>query len=62
MPHLFIHGRRDLPPQADPWSIAYRVLHDLRRDGLKIHVADGLPDAAQRPSVRRPPDRARYEL
>ncbi|HEX9539604.1 MAG TPA: hypothetical protein VGA04_15695 [Streptosporangiaceae bacterium] len=59
MPHLFIHGRRDLPPQADPWSTAHRVLHDLRRDGLKIQVADGLlPDAAQRPSVRRPLDRA----
>ena len=34
----------------DPWTIAYRVVHDLRRDGIRVHFADG--DAGGRPLCR----------
>ena len=32
----------------DPWTIAYRVVHDLRRDGIRVHGADDrMPEAAR---------------
>lgn len=30
----------------DPWTIAYRVVHDLRRDGIRVHFADERMPAA----------------
>lgn len=32
----------------DPWTVAYRVVHDLRRDGIRVHRADDrMPEAAR---------------
>jgi hypothetical protein len=32
----------------DPWTVAYRVAHDLRRDGIRVHHADDrMPEAAR---------------
>jgi hypothetical protein len=32
----------------DPWTIALRVVHDLRRDGIRVHHADErMPEAAR---------------
>ena len=32
----------------DPWTVALRVVHDLRRDGIRVHHADErLPAAAR---------------
>ena len=32
----------------DPWTVALRVVHDLRRDGIRVHHADDrMPEAAR---------------
>jgi hypothetical protein len=36
----------------DPWTIAWRVVHDLRRDGVRVHVADDRMPAAARAAAR----------
>jgi hypothetical protein len=38
-------GRRERASE-DPWTIAYRVVHDLRRDGVRAHFADERMPAA----------------
>ena len=30
----------------DPYTVAYRVVHDLRRDGIRVHFADERMPAA----------------
>ena len=37
----------------DPWTIAHRVVHDLRRDGIRVHFADEwMPAAAAHHAAR----------
>jgi hypothetical protein len=36
----------------DPWTIAYRVVHDLRRDGITVHLAEERMPAAARHAAR----------
>jgi hypothetical protein len=36
----------------DPWTIAWRVVHDLRRDGVTVHHADDRMPAAVRHAAR----------
>ena len=40
-----LHLRRERPSE-DPWTVAYRVVHDLRRDGIHVHSADERMPAA----------------
>ena len=33
----------------DPWTVVLRVVHDLRRDGIRVHHADErMPEAVRR--------------
>jgi hypothetical protein len=36
----------------DPYTVAYRVVHDLRRDGIRVHLADERMPAAARHAAR----------
>jgi hypothetical protein len=36
----------------DPWTIAYRVVHDLRRDGITVHHGEARMAAAARHAAR----------
>jgi hypothetical protein len=36
----------------DPWTIAYRVVHDLRRDGIAVPLADERMPAAAHHAAR----------
>ena len=36
----------------DPWTVAYRVVHDLRRDGISVHYAEARMRAAVRHAAR----------
>ena len=36
----------------DPWTVALRVVHDLRRDGIRVHHADERMPAAARHAAR----------
>lgn len=56
------HGKaRRERTSEDPWVIAYRVVHDLRRDGIRVHHADdgchmppSTPPRSWRPSASPP--------
>jgi hypothetical protein len=36
----------------DPWTIALRVVHDLRRDGIRVHQSEQRMRAAIRHAAR----------
>jgi hypothetical protein len=44
-------ARRDRTSE-DPWTVAWRVLHDLRRDGITVHAPDDRMPAAVRHAAR----------
>lgn len=44
-------GRRERTSE-DPWTIAYRVAHDLCRDGITVHYAEARMAAAARHAAR----------
>jgi hypothetical protein len=46
------HARRERTTE-DPWTVALRVVHDLRRDGIHVHHADErMPHAARHAAAR----------
>ena len=44
-------GRRERTSE-DPWTVVFRVVHDLRRDGIRVHHADDRMPAAAAHAAR----------